>query len=185
MKLIRIQQTCSIATTNQFCSCCEPAVPQTEKHHLVEEETLGDLPEHLRVIYIEHWDSIRTHCDTGGQDRYNICLPSTTPKVYAALLWGVNDLQKNAFKVNFNYGFISRNTITTTMRYWHTSQNRGRVLETPVVVRNRDDFAAVIARLNTVDVLEHARQERPNSQWIVDLVTNVTVYVNKLHDHSI
>ena len=158
-----------------------------KKRKVQPEEAVGNLPEDLKEIYTDHWESIRTHSHTGNkvQDRYNFRLSSATTDDYAERLWSVYPLQKQAFKVNFSYGFILRNTTTMRLRYWHTSQNRGRVLEAPEVVRNRDDFADVIKRLHTIDILEHVRQERPNSSWVVDLVTNVTVYVNKLHDHPI
>ncbi len=35
------------------------------------------------------------------------------------------------------------------------------------------------------DILEWARQQRPDTKWVVHAVTNVTFYVNKLRNHPI
>ena len=35
------------------------------------------------------------------------------------------------------------------------------------------------------DILEWAKQQRQDTKWIVVLVTNMTVYVNRLPDHPI
>jgi hypothetical protein len=32
-------------------------------------------------------------------------------------------------------------------------------------------------------MLEYIRQQRPDTKWVVHLLTNVTFYVNKLFDH--
>ena len=39
--------------------------------------------------------------------------------------------------------------------------------------------------LENLDVVEWARQQRPNSKWIVMDITNATFYVTKLRDHPI
>ena len=112
--------------------------------------------------------------------RYTLRL-STNLKEYTKLLWKVYELQKTAFKVDFSIGFLLRNIITTTMCYWHTSQNEAKVFEKPEVIRNRADFAAVLERLNTVDINPETADGLGYDQWVVDLVTNVSVYVNKIH----
>ena len=39
--------------------------------------------------------------------------------------------------------------------------------------------------INNIDFLEWVRQQRPNSKWMVDLVTSVTWFVWKIRDHPI
>jgi hypothetical protein len=34
-------------------------------------------------------------------------------------------------------------------------------------------------------MLEYIRQQRPDTKWVLHLLTNVTFYVNKLFDHPI
>jgi hypothetical protein len=40
-------------------------------------------------------------------------------------------------------------------------------------------------QLQGQDILEYIKQQRPDTKWVVHLLTNVTFYVNKLFDHPI
>jgi hypothetical protein len=39
--------------------------------------------------------------------------------------------------------------------------------------------------LSRHDMLEYIRQQRPDTKWVVHLLTNVTFYVNKINNHPI
>ena len=171
---------CDMMSTNQFYPRSEHAVPQTQ--HM--EETLADVPKRCRAKYIEHWDSIRTRCSESG-DRYNICLPSSQ-EAYAAHLWSVYDSQKCAFNVNFSYGLIIRDMFTNVKQYWY---NECLLIEPQDLsygaIRSRKDFATVIQMtLNSdaTDYLERTFEQQRDSIWTVDVVANVTVYVNKMNE---
>ena len=56
------------------------------------------------------------------------------------------------------------------------------MLEQPFLVSNQD---RLYQQVNNIDFLEWIRQHRPNSKWVVDLVTNVTWFVWKIRDHPI
>jgi hypothetical protein len=53
------------------------------------------------------------------------------------------------------------------------------------LVRSRDDLQQIRSALENLDVFEWARQQRPNSKWVVADITNATFYVTKLRDHPI
>ena len=74
---------------------------------------------------------------------------------------------------------------TGQLRYFHPSQNNSRVLDEPVLVTNAADFDQFLQVIRHPDVLEWARQQRPNSKWVVDRVCHVTFYVNKIINHPI
>ena len=59
------------------------------------------------------------------------------------------------------------------------------MLDQPFLVSNQDDLDRLYQQIAEIDFLEWVRQQRPNSKWIVDLVTNVTWFVTKLRDHPI
>ena len=59
------------------------------------------------------------------------------------------------------------------------------MLEQPFLVSNREDLDRLHQQIAEIDFLEWVRQQRPNSKWVVDLVTNVTWFVWKLRDHPI
>ena len=71
----------------------------------------------------------------------------------------------------------------------HTKNNKqttiNPALEQPSLVSNREDLERTIQEISSIDFLEWVRQQRPNSKWVVDLVTNVTWFVWKIRDHPI
>ena len=93
--------------------------------------------------------------------------------------------QHSRFKINVSFGFILKHIETGELRYYHSSQNIGRLLEVPHLVSNQRDFDTFLDSILVEDVLEWARQQRPDTKWIVLCVTNVTVFVNKLPHHLI
>ena len=72
------------------------------------------------------------------------------------------------------------------LRYYHSSNNCcGRLLEEPSLITNRDDFDRFLARIAESDILQWAIAQRPNSDWVVELVTNVTFFINRIVHHPI
>ena len=86
--------------------------------------------------------------------------------------------QTNAFKINLSYGFVLRNKNTDRYKYYHSSCNCcGRYLDEPSLITNSEDFDN--------DVLQWALNQRPDSAWVCELVTNVTLFVNRVIDHPL
>ncbi|CAB3985404.1 Zinc finger and SCAN domain-containing 22 [Paramuricea clavata] len=63
--------------------------------------------------------------------------------------------------------------------------NNNRVFDSPFQINNREDLVQVRTALENIDIHEWAKQQRPNSKWIVMDITNVTFYFTKLRDHPI
>ena len=59
------------------------------------------------------------------------------------------------------------------------------MLEQPFLISSPDDLERLYQQIAEIDFLEWVRQQRPNSKWVVDLVTNVTWFVWKIRDHPI
>ena len=89
------------------------------------------------------------------------------------------------FKVNFAFRFILRNAETGALQYHHPSANNNLVLEQPFLVSNQADLERLYHQISNIDFLEWVRQQRPNSKWMVDLITNVSWFVWKIRDHPI
>jgi hypothetical protein len=52
-------------------------------------------------------------------------------------------------------------------------------------IRNEEDLSKFQDELSRHDILEYIRQQRPDTRWVVHLLTNVTFYVNKINEHPI
>ena len=72
------------------------------------------------------------------------------------------------------------------MRYYHSSNNCcGRYLEEPSLITNLQTFDQFLERIKENDILQWAIAQRPNSEWVCELVTNVTFFVNRIVQHPI
>ena len=77
-------------------------------------------------------------------------------------------------------------TRTDQLRYFHSSNNlSGRYLEEPHLITNVQDYEDFLKSIEQKDVLQYAINNRPNSSWTCQLVTNVTFFVNHTRDHPI
>ena len=94
--------------------------------------------------------------------------------------------QTTAFKINISYGFILRNRTSGRYKYYHSSCNCcGRYLDEPSLITNADTFENFLERTNEPDILKWALNQRPNSDWVVEIVTNATIFVNRILQHPI
>ena len=143
--------------------------------------------ENIAQMYRQHWPQIRTRFSRQNrlQDWYNFRLSTISPASLREQLSRIFADQNTVFKVNLSFGFILRNTETGALQYHHPSANNNLVLEQPFQASNREDLERAIEEISNIDFLEWVRQQRPNSKWVVDLVTNVTWFIWKLRDHPI
>ena len=149
-------------------------------------EVLPDDPE-SRALYRQHWQSIRTEEATGNrvQDSYNFTLHEMTASTFTEMVHRIFREQTTAFKINLSFGFFLRNIETVELRDYHSSQNNARFFYAPHLIRTEEDLERFLEELRWHDILEYIRQQRPDTKWVVHLLTNVTFYVNKLFDHPI
>ena len=153
----------------------------------VEHTANDELSSAIRDFVHENWGSVRTHVVHGPiQTRYNRRLTSLDMRDLHDQLFLLFDQQTTAFKVNVSFGFVLREKENDRLRYYHSSNNCcGRYLEEPALITNRDDFDRFLARIQESDILQWAVAQRPNSDWVCELVTNATFFLNKIVDHPI
>ena len=139
----------------------------------------------LQDVITENWSSIRSHVTRGPvQSRYNYRLTSLDTR--SLELRHIFEEQTTAFKINLSYGFILRNKQTGRYRFYHSSCNCcGRYLDEPSLIMNAETFEKFLERIKEPDLLNWAVNQRPNSDWICEMVTNVTFFVNKILQHPL
>ena len=143
--------------------------------------------ENINQTYRQHWPQIRT-CfsrQNRSQDWYNFRLSSISPASLCEQLNRIFADQRTVFKVNLSFGFILRKTETAALQYHHPSASNNLVLEQPFLISSPDDLEGLYQQIAEIDYLEWVWQQRPNSKWVVDLVTNVTWFVWKIRDQPI
>ena len=173
----------------------EPAPKRQKVTHLREdpltpppvEHANDELSAELRDFVQENWTSVRTHLVHGPvQTRCNRRLTTTDTRDFHDQLFLLFDQQTTAFKINCSYGFVLRVKQSGRLRYYHSSNNCcGRFLEEPSLVTKLQTFKTFLERIEDTDVLQWAIAQRPNSDWVVELVTNATFFLNKIVQHPI
>ena len=153
----------------------------------VEHAANDELSSAIRDFVHENWGSIRTHVVHGPvQTRYNRRLTSLDTRDLHEQLRVLFEEQTTSFKINCSFAFILKNKTTNRLKYYHSSNNCcGRLLEEPSLITNRDDFDRFLARIQESDILQWAVVQRPNSDWICEMVTNATFFLNRIEDHPI
>ena len=168
----------------------------TPRHPFISEDPINPpdrfpFPDALSTDLLEvvrnNWSSIRTRVSRGPlQTRVNYRLTSLDTSDLKEPLNIMFDQQSNAFKINLSYGFVLKNKNTGCYRYYHSSCNCcGRYLDEPSLITDRGDFDEFLERIKQNDILQWALSQRPDSQWICELVTNVTFFINKIINHPI
>lgn len=71
------------------------------------------------------------------------------------------------------------------LQYYYALRNNNLLFDSPFQIVTAADLQQVRQTLEGTDILEWVRQQRPNSKWVVEQVTNVTFFVTKLRDHPI
>ncbi|KAJ8049565.1 hypothetical protein HOLleu_02352 [Holothuria leucospilota] len=134
--------------------------------------------------YENNWGAIRTHHRRHNrvQDVYNFRLNELDGERIGSLLLGVYNDQRVQFKLNMSFGFMLRHRVNGELRYFHASHNNHRLFERPYVIGTRQDIIDVAQRFKTSDIGELVTRERENSAWVLEYVTNVSIYVFKLGD---
>ena len=161
--------------------------PLPEELRDIPEDLLEELQENeaLQILYKEHWKKIKDSTKHGKiRDTYNFRLVSLDSDYLSQLVHDTFEKQQNAFKVNAAFGFILRNNETGELRYHYASSNT-RVLNAPAFVQNKADLMSFLDQFLLQDPLEYARLQRPNSKWVVDIITNLTLYIFRIPDHPI
>ena len=156
----------------------DPMFPLVDFYDFVDDNLIN--------FYWSQWSSIRTNRRSGRiQSTYNIRLTDLNTSLHHTL-WNIFKTQSSAFKINLRFGFILRNKISGELRYFHSSKNvSGRFLDAPHLITDVFDFQTFLESFVERDILSWAILQRPNSEWICELVTNATFYLNFIHDHPI
>lgn len=147
-----------------------------------------DIPDEFLDVYKENWGAIRTHHYKGKhQSMYNFRWKDGGKEApdWNESLDDVFKRQTKRFKINVSHSLVLHHRENDTYRFYHSSQNNARVFDKPRLINDPEDFQQFVEELNQTDVLEYARQQRPDSKWTVHSVVATTFFINPLADFPI
>lgn len=120
-------------------------------------------------------DSLRPVCSNGW--RTAICLRAVNHLEHFCVRGHIFADKTTVFEVNFLYGFILHNTEMGALQYHHPTANNNLVLEQPCLISSQADLEHTLQVISKLDFLEWVHQQRPNSKWVIDVITNVTRFI--------
>ena len=138
------------------------------------------IDEYLRHVYrVNRPLILETFREGAVESVYNFPIGNTTTVgQLMALANAVYNRQRTAFKLNVNFGYILRSRETEELRYFKPFDHEG-LFGTPIYISRRLDLKKLMGRLQSIDVMEHLMQQRPDTKWVVELVTNIRFHLFK------
>lgn len=118
------------------------------------------------------------------QDRYNFEIQEETTDELMKRVKQIFQDQKNPFKLNISFGFVLQNAITDQFVFYYASTNT-KLFERPIAVENESDLEQVREKIAREDLREYCKLQRPNTKFVVRLITNALFYVDKIKRYKI
>ena len=87
-------------------------------------------------------------------------------------------------RINASVGCILMHKVSGRFRYFHASPNEGALFEKPQTVASMEGLQNFIQTVAAKDVQEHALRHRPNTEWRLHALTNISFYLYKLQGVS-
>ena len=79
------------------------------------------------------------------------------------------------YKVNLALGLLLQNVENSDYRYYYPHKNN-LLLDRAHLLSNKNDLLNIQSEIGKVNLIETCTQERQNSKWRFDLITNVTIF---------
>ena len=83
-----------------------------------------------------------------------------------------------SYRLNLNFACILRHRETRELRYFRAVGQHG-LFDSPIVISSRTDLKKLLIKLRNMNLNEFLLQQRPDTKWSVELVTNVLFSVYK------
>ena len=138
-------------------------------------------PTPLKTLLKENWEAVKTYFRCRKVvDIFNFRLINQQVSITDALcdVW----LNKTTTQVKLQccLGYVLKNSITSELRYFHSSANNTMLFDKPVTIKSLNDIQKIADFLEDLDMCVKAKAYRPNSSWGVLHVTNISFYLSKL-----
>ena len=145
-------------------------------------------------IQKQNWSAIKTHTRKGKSQKFvNVRWTQETAPNFSEILRPVFEQAETRFKIQVSNGFVLRKQVqeddddeddddNETFRYFHACENNAALFDQPQVIQNDNDFQTFMNDLSEKDHLEFARQERPNTKYSVEKISNTSFYIYPMPD---
>jgi len=141
--------------------------------------TLARVPIEYKEIYKRNWNTIQTSVRRGLiKEVYHYPLIEYPELEIKKLLTDILKIP-NKIKINVAFGFILRQRTTEELKFFHPSNNT-MLFKTPRLIENAIDRRKLMDDVESEDVFEYARLQRPSTNWVVARIICVRFDLYKL-----
>ena len=143
---------------------------------------LEQVPDEYKPIYKRNWNTIRTSVKRGLiKEMYHY--PLIIENSHLEIMKLLQDILKthNRIKINVAFGFILRQRTTEELKFFHPSNNT-MLFVRPRLIENARDKRKLLEDVESEDVFEYARLQRPSTNWVVARIICVRFDVYKLNN---
>ncbi len=170
-----------------------------EDPKLLDDDILTEYPLEYRELIAENWSWIKTkHVRKNIVSTFNLRLPPKkfTVSSVADFLRSADSIQTQAYKIQIVFGYVYRVLRSyadpteeeefSEPSYFRpqkpTVANTGYLPDGPWTVARSEHLEDLIERLDTDDIVEHLNLRRPSTKHVVEIVSNVMLYVYKMEN---
>ncbi|KAJ8300697.1 hypothetical protein KUTeg_022216 [Tegillarca granosa] len=134
----------------------------------------GSTDEELKTVYNANSSLILAQHDLGPvRSIYNFPIDNTVSlNRLIRFASEIYDQEDRSFRLNMSFGMILQNRRTGEYRYYIPYVN-SNVFESPMFISKRSDLRRLNLQLRKWDILTELLRNRPNTEWIPVLMTNV------------
>ena len=111
------------------------------KHDIVEDEQMDETDDDIKEFMKKYWSSIHTFSRKNKvQNIFNFYYNKDLKEMVQNITEAIMKEQKNRFKINYSLAYVLRNIETDELRYFHASYNNHLMLETALLISNRQEL---------------------------------------------
>ena len=109
-------------------------------------------------------------------DTYEVDIGEKLMKAWEVGKWKV--------KINVSVGCILRRANDDHYRYFHSSSNNACLFKNPRLINSSEGLQSFIDDVTSIDLEQEGVKRRPNTEWRLHALTNMTFYMYKLKGMS-
>ena len=151
------------------------------KHDIVEDERMDEIDDDIKEFIKKYWSSICTFSRKNKvQNIFNFHYNKDMKEMVQNISEAIMKEQKNRFKINHSLAYVLRNIENDELRYFHASYNNRLMLETALLISNRQELLDFLNSIAEESFIENIT--RPDTKWKIIQISNLTFYINHLQD---
>ncbi len=143
-----------------------------------QQDIINQYPEYMRPIVRENYGAIRAY-----HERFTLNSVFNLRQSFDEQLTNIFMDTPSMFRISVSPGYLLREQDLDELRYYHASNDNALIKvngQYATQIASQNDFNRFLRHFNNIDLLDHARLQRPSTRYSVERVLNVNVFITYL-----